>query len=74
MLRKYLDAMENPIPPCEVNSGPCKDVILTGNAVDLSALPQIVHHHDDAGAYVTSAISFARGFTGCSKSKSRTVR
>ncbi len=60
MLRKYLDAMENPIPPCEVNSGPCKDVILTGDAVDLSALPQIVHHYDDAGAYVTSAISFAR--------------
>ena len=60
MLRKYLDAMEHPIAPREVNSGPSKDVIRTGADVDLSALPQIVHHHGDAGAYITSAISFAR--------------
>ena len=60
MLAKYLDAIENPIPPQEVNMGPSKDVILTGDDVDLSTLPQIVHHHDDAGAYITSAISFAK--------------
>ncbi len=60
MLAKYLDAMENPIPPREVNTGPAKEVILTGDAVDLGRLPQIVHHQGDAGAYVTAAISFAK--------------
>ncbi|MDP6705551.1 MAG: UbiD family decarboxylase [Alphaproteobacteria bacterium] len=60
MLGKYLDAMEAPLPPREVNTGPCKDVILTGDAVDLGRLPQVVHHQGDAGAYVTAAISFAK--------------
>ena len=60
MLAKYLDAMENPIPPREVSTGPAKEVILTGDAVDLGRLPQIVHHQGDAGAYVTAAISFAK--------------
>jgi UbiD family decarboxylase len=58
--RRLLSAMEHPIPPREVNSGPCKDVILTGDAVDMRALPQIVHHGGDAGPYITAAISFAR--------------
>jgi len=60
MQRKYLAAMENPIPPREVNTGPCKDVILTGDAIDMRALPQIVHHGGDGGPYITAAISFAR--------------
>ncbi len=60
MQKKFLDAMENPIPPREVNTGPCKDVVLTGDAVDMEALPQIVHHGGDGGAYITAAISFAR--------------
>jgi 2,5-furandicarboxylate decarboxylase 1 len=60
MLRTYLRAMERPIPPRVVATGPVKDVVLTGDRVDLLALPQIVHHEGDAGPYVTAAISFAR--------------
>jgi UbiD family decarboxylase len=60
MLQKYLAAMENPIPPKEVNTGPAKDLIATGKDVNLLALPQIVHHKGDAGAYLTAAISFAK--------------
>ena len=60
MQKKFLDAMENPIPPKEINTGPCKDVILRGGDVDMRALPQIVHHGDDGGPYITAAISFAR--------------
>lgn len=60
MLHRYLQAMEKPIAPREVNTGPCKDVILKGDDVNMRALPQIVHHGGDAGPYVTAAISFAK--------------
>src|SRR6266540_6807951 len=60
MLPTYLRAMDRPVPPKIVTSGPCKDVILTGERVNLYDLPQILHHEGDAGAYLTSAISFAK--------------
>jgi 2,5-furandicarboxylate decarboxylase 1 len=60
MQRAYLRAMENPIAPKVVSSGPVKERIVAGNNVDLYALPQIRHHQEDAGAYITAAISFAR--------------
>jgi UbiD family decarboxylase len=60
MLPTYLRAMDKPIAPKTVSTGPVKDVILTGDEIDLYALPQIVHHEGDAGPYITAAISFAR--------------
>jgi 2,5-furandicarboxylate decarboxylase 1 len=56
----YLRAMEKPISPRVVASGPVQEVVLTGERVNLYDLPQIVHHEGDAGPYVTAAISFAR--------------
>jgi len=64
MLRTYLRAMDKPIPPTVVKTGPCKDAIMTGSKVDLYDLPQILHHEGDAGAYITAAISFARDPSG----------
>jgi 2,5-furandicarboxylate decarboxylase 1 len=60
MLPAYLAAMERPLPPKVVASGPVQEVALRGDRLDLRALPQIVHHEGDAGAYLTAAISFAR--------------
>ena len=60
MQRAYLRAMQHPIAPRLVPHGPVKDVILTGQQVDLYKLPQILHHQDDAGPYITAAISFAK--------------
>ncbi|HEV8583722.1 MAG TPA: UbiD family decarboxylase [Methylomirabilota bacterium] len=60
MLPTYLRAMDKPIPPRVVPKGPVQEVVLEGAAVDLYALPQIVHHQGDAGPYITSAISFAK--------------
>ena len=37
-----------------------KDVILTGDRLNLYDLPQIIHHEGDAGPYLTAAISFAK--------------
>jgi UbiD family decarboxylase len=60
MLPTYLRAMERPVAPRVVATGPVKEVVERGAAVDLYALPQIVHHEGDAGPYVTAAISFAK--------------
>ncbi|MGH7793375.1 MAG: UbiD family decarboxylase [Candidatus Binatia bacterium] len=60
MQRAYLRAMENPIPPKLVAKAPAKEVILTGEQIDLYKLPQILHHQEDAGPYITAAISFAK--------------
>ena len=60
MLTTYLRAMERPVPPRVVATGPVKEVVERGADVDLYALPQIVHHEGDAGPYITAAISFAK--------------
>jgi 2,5-furandicarboxylate decarboxylase 1 len=60
MLPAYLRAMERPVAPRVVATGPVKEVVRRGGDVDLGALPQIVHHDRDAGPYVTAAISFAK--------------
>ena len=60
MLQTYMKAMEDPIAPREVNTGPCKDVVLKGDQVNMRALPQLEHHSGDGGAYITAAISFAK--------------
>jgi 2,5-furandicarboxylate decarboxylase 1 len=60
MLRTYLRAMERPVAPRIVPTGPVKEVVLRGADVNLHDLPQIIHHEGDAGAYLTAAISFAK--------------
>src|SRR6266511_1885425 len=47
MQETYLRAMDKPIPPKIVTGGPCKDVVLTGDEVNLYDLPQILHHEGD---------------------------
>src|SRR5262249_48292059 len=60
MLAKDLRAMEKPIAPRIVATGPVKEIVLTGDRVNLHDLPQIVHHEGDGGPYITAAVSFAR--------------
>ena len=60
MQRAYLRAMEKPISPKLVAKAAVKEVIFTGDQVDLYKLPQVWHHQDDAGPYITAAISFAK--------------
>jgi len=60
MQKAYLHAMEKPIPPKRVSKAPVKEMILTGDKIDLYKLPQILHHQEDAGAYITAAVAFAK--------------
>jgi 2,5-furandicarboxylate decarboxylase 1 len=60
MQRAYLHAMEKPVSPKLVAKAPVKEMIFTGDKIDLYKLPQILHHEEDAGAYITAAVSFAK--------------
>lgn len=43
-----------------VPTGPVKDHVYTGQAIDLRRLPIVTHHERDAGPYLTSGIVVAR--------------
>ncbi|MGH7335866.1 MAG: hypothetical protein ACREKS_24585 [Candidatus Rokuibacteriota bacterium] len=47
MLGTYLAAMERPLPPKVVSTGPVKDVIIKGDRINLYELPQIIHHEGE---------------------------
>ncbi|MFB7596362.1 UbiD family decarboxylase [Streptomyces sp. NPDC056160] len=41
----------DPVPPVEVTTGPCKQNVRTGDAVDLEAFPVPLLHQEDGGRY-----------------------
>ena len=51
---------EGPIPPIMVDEAPCQEVVMTGDDVDLTALPYTFQHESDGGPYIGSAIQYAR--------------
>jgi 2,5-furandicarboxylate decarboxylase 1 len=50
----------SPVKPEMVESGPVKEVRLTGDDIDLRLLPAFVHHEDDAGPYITGGAMVVR--------------
>jgi 2,5-furandicarboxylate decarboxylase 1 len=64
-------AKEVPIPPVAVNrnTAPVKQVIQTGDAIDLFELPVITHNEMDLGPYLTAGSAWVKdpdnGWTNC---------
>ena len=58
--KKIIDGMRNPIPPREVKSGPCKDVVLIGEDAKFDGLPVCTHNAKDTGPFITLGLGFAR--------------
>lgn len=48
------------IPPKQVSKGPCQEIQLVGEDVDLTKLPALQFSKEDAGPYITGGIVFAR--------------
>ncbi|HEV3079640.1 MAG TPA: menaquinone biosynthesis decarboxylase [Gemmataceae bacterium] len=48
------------IPPRTVRTGPCQDVVLTGDQIDLTQLPVIQCWPEDAGRFITFGQVFTR--------------
>lgn len=52
----WLRAESNPIPATIVDSGPVQEVVITGDEIDVGALPISRHFEQDAGRYIGSGI------------------
>jgi 2,5-furandicarboxylate decarboxylase 1 len=60
MGKKFADAIAKPIPPVEVKDGPCREVIIKGDDVDLTRLPIPFMHSKDGGPYISSGVVFSK--------------
>jgi len=52
MVRHLKDAYRNPVRPVTVDHGPCKETILTGEAIDLEQFPAPRWHATDGGKFI----------------------
>ena len=57
---RFGDGIANPIPTRIVDTGPCKEVILTGDEVDLTRLPIPTYAEQDGGAFITHGIQISK--------------
>ena len=60
LMQEWIKRGEIEIEPIELNYGPIKEEVKTGNEVDLSKLPILTHFKEDAGPYITSGIVIAK--------------
>lgn len=58
--QKVIAAIENPTPTTEVDTGPIKDIVLTGDQVDLRKLPVPTFFELDTGPFITAAVGIFR--------------
>lgn len=56
---KLQEASHHLIPTKTVDSAPLKEVIIKGEDVDLTRIPQILQHRKDGGPYIGSGVQFA---------------
>ena len=54
--KRFQERIGNPIPPKMVSDGPVKEVVLTGNEVDLTKLPIPLINEKDGGPYISSGV------------------
>jgi 2,5-furandicarboxylate decarboxylase 1 len=57
---RFLEGLYRPLPPRVVDGGPCQEVVLTGEQVDLFKLPLPVYSEKDGGAYVSVAVAISK--------------
>ncbi len=57
IITKISQALENPIAPKVVDSGPCQDVV---EEADLSKIPILKHYPKDDGFYITAGLFFIK--------------
>jgi 4-hydroxy-3-polyprenylbenzoate decarboxylase len=54
LTEEYIKRKKNPIPPVEVKRGPCQEIIITGEDIDLFKFPAPMVHDGDGGRYLCS--------------------
>ena len=56
----YAQAVQNPFAPVTVTKAPVKDVVLTGDEIDLGRLPVPTFFELDSGRFVTGGVGFSQ--------------
>lgn len=56
--RKVVNGMDHRIPSVTLNTGPCKDVIIKGDAIDIDMVPTPIWHEHDGGRYLGTTSGF----------------
>ncbi|MBI2828539.1 MAG: UbiD family decarboxylase [Acidobacteria bacterium] len=59
-VRLLVESMENPIAPVLVPGGLCKEVVYTGDEVDLGKLPIPTYSSKDGGPFITMGVAISR--------------
>ena len=54
--KKFNEGITHPIPSKKVKDGPCKEVILKGDQVDLTRFPIPLLHEKDGGPYISGGV------------------
>ncbi|MBS1887653.1 MAG: UbiD family decarboxylase [Actinobacteria bacterium] len=60
LARAYDERQGTKIPPEIVETGPVKEVVQTGDEIDVTKIANIVHCADDAGEYISSGVTVAK--------------
>jgi UbiD family decarboxylase len=60
LIDEWVARNKTEIEPLEVSQGPIKELVLTGDEVNLRQLPILTHFVQDAGPYITSGIVVAK--------------
>ncbi|HVY57889.1 MAG TPA: UbiD family decarboxylase [Xanthobacteraceae bacterium] len=76
---RFAAAVGRPIAPETVDTGACQEVVVTGDDVDLTALPIPFMHEKDGGPYISAGVAFANDAqlgpnAGCYRMMFRTRR
>ncbi len=60
LIEAWANLGDKRLPPKLVETGPIRDVVLTGDKVDLGYLPIMKHFNEDGGRYITNGIVIAK--------------
>jgi len=56
---RYLEAIQNPLPPMVVQDGPVKEVKITKDIDLLEQVPVVTHYEKDGGPFITAGVVIA---------------
>ena len=60
LIKKMVNAMNNPTEPKIIDKAPCQEVMIGKNDIDLDKIPILKHTDIDGGNYITSGVFIAR--------------
>lgn len=60
IFEKFRYGVEHPIPPRLVDDGPCKEVVLKGEDIDLMKLPIPTYCEKDGGPFITHGVQISK--------------